>query len=208
MTRSTRSIIGPYPGKDAFDRLAAGTVCVALASLAAAIAFASWIEDGGPPLTLANRIGRHRRPFTEIKFRSTRYEHPTRVGQVLRRTGLEQLPQLLNVLRGEMSLVGPQPLAAQESQGRTWRSAELDWRFAAKPGITGLAQLLAARGARNSQRLDRLYLSRQSLALDLQLLVLSMASHAVGRHRIRRWLRRLGSPRARAPRTAAPAETA
>ena len=180
-----------YRGKEAFDRLAAGTACLALASLAAGIVVASWAEDGGPPLSLRERIGRWRRPFTAVSFRSTAALRTTRVGQVLRRTGFEQLPQLLNVLRGEMSLVGPEPLAPQELA--LWHGPELDWRFAAKPGLTGLAQLLAVRGARNRQRLDRLYLQRQSLALDLQLLLLSLASNAVGRRRMRRWLRRLSA---------------
>jgi undecaprenyl phosphate N,N'-diacetylbacillosamine 1-phosphate transferase len=183
-----------YRGKEVFDRLAAGTACVALASLAAGIAFASWLEDGGAPLESDGRIGRHRRPFTAVRFRSTRYAQPTRVGRVLRRTGLEQLPLLVNVLRGEMSLVGPQPLAPHESAADGMRGASADWRFAAKPGITGLAQLLAVRGERNSARLDRLYLRRQSLALDLQLLALSLATNALGRRRLRRWLRRLAGP--------------
>jgi undecaprenyl phosphate N,N'-diacetylbacillosamine 1-phosphate transferase len=194
MNRTTPATFRGYAGKDAFDRLAAGTACLALFSLAAGIAVASWVEDGGPPLTLAGRLGRDRRPFTELRFRSTRNAQPTRVGEVLRRTGLEQLPQLINVLRGEMSLVGPQPRARAELHGVAAADAEQDWRFAAKPGITGLAQLLAPRGARNAGRLDRLYLSRQSLALDLQLLALSFAAHAVGAQRIRRWLRRLGAP--------------
>jgi undecaprenyl phosphate N,N'-diacetylbacillosamine 1-phosphate transferase len=184
-----------YRGKEVFDRLAAGTACVALASLAAGIAFASWVEDGGPPLEGDGRIGRHRRPFTAVRFRSTRHAQPTRVGRVLRRTGLEQLPLLVNVLRGEMSLVGPQALAPYES-GADGRRATPDWRFSAKPGITGLAQLLAVRGARNCERLDRLYLRRQSLALDLQLLALSLATNTLGRARLRRWLRRLAGPSA------------
>jgi undecaprenyl phosphate N,N'-diacetylbacillosamine 1-phosphate transferase len=194
------SLPAPFPayrGKDVFDRLAAGTACVALASLAAGIAFASWIEDGGPPLEGDGRLGRDRRPFTAVRFRSTRYARPTRVGRVLRRTGLEQLPLLVNVLRGEMSLVGPQPLAPYEADTDGSRRPMPDWRFAAKPGITGLAQLLAVRGSRNSERLDRLYLRRQSLALDLQLLALSVATNALGRQRLRRWLRRLAGPSAR-----------
>jgi undecaprenyl phosphate N,N'-diacetylbacillosamine 1-phosphate transferase len=180
-----------YRGKAAFDRLAAGTACLALASLAAGIVVAGWVEEGRLPLYVRDRIGRWRQPFAEVSFRSGAGGRPTRVGQVLRRTGFAQLPQLINVLRGEMSLVGPEPLAPQELGG--WHGAELDWRFSARPGITGLAQLLAARGARNRQRLDRFYLRRQSLALDLQLLALSFATNAVGRRRLRRWLRRLGT---------------
>jgi undecaprenyl phosphate N,N'-diacetylbacillosamine 1-phosphate transferase len=194
MNSATPGSFRAYAGKETFDRLAAGAACLALASLAAGIAVASWVEDGGPPLSLAGRLGRDRRPFTELRFRSTRNAQPTQVGTVLRRTGLEQLPQLINVLRGDMSLVGPQPLGRDEPQRAAFADTGQDWRFAAKPGITGLAQLLAPRGARNAARLDRLYLRRQSLALDLQLLALSFAAHALRPQRIRRWLRRLGAP--------------
>jgi lipopolysaccharide/colanic/teichoic acid biosynthesis glycosyltransferase len=70
-----------------------------------------------------------------------------------------------------------------------WDGPEHDWRFAAQPGITGLAQLLAGRGARASARLDQLYLRRQSLALDLQLIALSFAVNVLGKRRVRRLIR-------------------
>jgi undecaprenyl phosphate N,N'-diacetylbacillosamine 1-phosphate transferase len=174
-----------YPGKEAFDRLTAAGACLALTPLAAAALFASWAARR-EPLERRDRIGYGRRPFGELHF-SSAPPLPTRIGQALQHRGLGQLPQLVNVLRGEMSLVGPEPLAAAELP--RWQGSELDWRFAARPGVTGLAQLLGVRGARNRQRLDRLYLKRQSLALDLQLLALSVATEALGKRRLRRWLR-------------------
>lgn len=174
-----------YPGKKAFDRLAAGGACLALTPLAAALLFAGWATRRDP-FERHDRIGRGRRPFGELHF-SGAAPLPEPVGQALRHSGLGQLPRLLNVLRGEMSLVGPEPLAPGELP--QWQGAELDWRFAVRPGVTGLAQLRGVHGARNRRRLDRLYLKRQSLALDLQLLALSVATEALGRKRLRRCLR-------------------
>jgi undecaprenyl phosphate N,N'-diacetylbacillosamine 1-phosphate transferase len=178
-----------YPGKPLFDRLAAGGACLALTPLAAAMLFASWAAGRPSPLELQERIGRDRRTFGALRFSGSAAQPRGRFGQALQGSGLGQLPQLVNVLRGEMSLVGPEPLTPGELS--QWQAAALDWRFAARPGVTGLAQLLRVRGARNRQRLDRLYLRHQSLALDLQLLALSAAAQAVGTQRLRRWLRRL-----------------
>jgi lipopolysaccharide/colanic/teichoic acid biosynthesis glycosyltransferase len=179
-----------YHGKRALDVLAAAGACAALAPLAASVALATWLEDGGSPLFLQQRIGQGRRPFTVLKFRSMRGADVTRVGRWLRRTGLDELPQLINVCRGDMSMVGPRPLTGHDVQRLGWTDSRLDWRFAARPGITGLSQLLAGRGARTSVRLDRLYLKRQSLSLDLRLIAVSFAVNVIGKPTVRRWLRR------------------
>lgn len=107
--------------------------------------------DGGPPLFKQERVGRNQEPFTLVKFRTMRADMAsvashlahasdvTKYGRFLRRTKLDELPQLWNVLKGEMSLVGPRPclinqyevIAERESKGV----------FSARPGITGLAQI-------------------------------------------------------------------
>lgn len=178
----------PYRGKRAFDLLAAGTACTLFAPLAVIISVATLLEDGGPVLFFQARLGRQRTDFEIIKFRSMRHHRVTRVGQWLRRTGLDELPQFINVWRGDMSVVGPRPLTSHDLQRLGWTGAQLDWRFTAKPGITGLSQLLAGRGARASRRLDRVYLKRQSAWLDAQLLVWSFAVNVIGKGRIRRML--------------------
>jgi undecaprenyl phosphate N,N'-diacetylbacillosamine 1-phosphate transferase len=182
--------IAPYPGKRTLDLLAAAGGCAAFAPLAASVAMASWLEDGGSPLFLQRRIGQGRQPFTVLKFRSMHGADITRIGRWLRRTGLDELPQLINVCRGDMSLVGPRPLTEEDVNRLGWADRGLDWRFAARPGITGLAQLLGGRGAHASRRLDRLYLKRQSLSLDLQLIAVSFAVNIIGKPTVRRWLRR------------------
>ena len=179
-----------YPGKRALDVLVAGTACAVFAPLMVGVSLAVWLEDGGSPLFSQTRVGRSRNPFTLVKFRSMRNAQVTSMGQWLRRTGLDEFPQFVNVVRGDMSVVGPRPLTSQDVERLGWAGPEHDWRFTARPGITGLAQLLAERGARSSARLDRLYLRRQSLLLDLQLIALSFAVNIVGKSKVRRFLRR------------------
>jgi len=178
-----------YPGKRTLDLAVAGTACLLFAPLAAGVSVASWLEDRGPPIFRQARVGLQRQAFTLLKFRSMRNEEVTRIGQWLRRTGIDELPQFINVWRGEMSVVGPRALTAPDVKRLGWDRPDHDWRFAARPGITGLAQLRAGRGARASARLDQLYLRRQSLTLDLQLIALSFAVNVLGKRRVRRLIR-------------------
>jgi lipopolysaccharide/colanic/teichoic acid biosynthesis glycosyltransferase len=186
-----------YLGKRAVDLMAAGTAGLIFAPLAAGIALATWLEDGGSPLFLQTRVGHRRRPFTVFKFRTMRNQQVTRVGRWLRQTGLDELPQFINVCRGEMSVIGPRPLTAEDVRRLGWADPSHEWRFAAKPGITGLSQLLAGRSARYSRRLERLYLRRQSLSFDLRLIALTFAVSLVGKRLVRRWLRHTTSPSVR-----------
>lgn len=179
-----------YPGKRTLDLLAAGTACAVFAPVVIGVSLAVWLEDGGSPLFAQARVGKGRGPFTLLKLRSMHNGQVTRVGQWLRRTGIDELPQFVNVCRGEMSVVGPRPLTGHDVERLGWNTPRHDWRFTTKPGITGLSQLLAGRGARASERYERLYLRRQSLALDLQLIALSFAVNVVGKSKIRRFLRR------------------
>jgi lipopolysaccharide/colanic/teichoic acid biosynthesis glycosyltransferase len=178
-----------YRGKRALDVLVAGTAGVLFAPVVVAVTVAVWLEDGAAPLFSQSRVGRGREPFTILKFRTLRASNVTRVGQWLRHTGVDELPQFVNVCRGQMSVVGPRPLTPKDVARLGWSDAAHDWRFSVKPGITGLSQLLTGRGSRASERLDRLYLRRQSLGLDLQLIALSLAVNVLGKRRVRRWMR-------------------
>ena len=118
-----------------------------------------------------------------------RGQRVTRVGRWLRRTGIDELPQFVNVLRGEMSVVGPRPLTQQDVERLGWHDEPHDWRFATNPGITGLSQLFARPTLRATRRLDRLYLQRQNLLLDLRLIALSFAVNLAGKRNVRHWVR-------------------
>jgi lipopolysaccharide/colanic/teichoic acid biosynthesis glycosyltransferase len=179
----------PYPGKSVFDLLAVSLACAALGPVMLGAAIASAIEDGGAPLVFERRIGQGRKPFTAVRFRTTSGGRVTRVGRILERTGLSELPQLINVARREMSIVGPRPMS--EASARTILLR--DERYAAKPGMVGLAQLLGSNNLRYANRLDRLYLRRQNVRLDVWIVAASLAAQVLWRPRARRWLRRLGT---------------
>ena len=155
--------------------------------LLTAIAIA--VESGRPVLFVHQRVGRGGRQFGMLKFRSmvknaaaigpyhTDSNDPriTRVGRFIRRTSLDELPQLLNVVRGDMSLVGPRPdVPAQRAN-----YSEHDWneRCSVCPGITGLAQARLRSHATPAQRLalDLQYVRERGMALDLRILGWTMA---------------------------------
>ena len=177
---------------------------VTLASLGIVVAAPIWLiisaaiklEDGGPVFYVQNRWGRYKRPFKVYKFRSmvpdadakfgtvqAREHDPrfTRVGRVLRATSLDELPQLLNIWRGEMSWVGPRALPINERQVKDRDNIPddaiegFDLRCSVRPGLTGIAQIFAPRDVPRRQkfRYDRCYIERQSLWLDAKLILLS-----------------------------------
>lgn len=157
-------------------------VVTAPVQLAAAAAIR--ISMGGPVIFRQERPGLHGRPFTLMKFRSMRPIDPsrgwtddsddesprlTRVGNFLRATSIDELPTLWNVLRGDMSLVGPRPLLMQYLDRYTSEQAR---RHNVKPGLTGLAQISGRNTLSWEERfaLDVEYADNQSLPLDLQIL--------------------------------------
>ncbi len=155
------------------------------------IAAAITLHDGGPVLFTQLRVGAGRRPFRIYKFRTMRDGWITRPGTLLRATGLDELPQLVNVLAGHMSLVGPRPLTPHDVARLGWDDARHAERFGVRPGIVGLAQLFAGRGARQSWFLDCRYVEVCTPSLDAQIVLLSAGICVLGKPRVRAWVRRL-----------------
>jgi lipopolysaccharide/colanic/teichoic acid biosynthesis glycosyltransferase len=172
--------------KRLFDLVGAAAGLLAFSPVMAAIAAAIVLEDGWPVLFRQARLGRRRRPFTILKFRSMRDGRVTRVGRMLRATGLDELPQFINILRGEMSAVGPRPLTESDVIRLGWMAPRYDFRWRVPPGLTGLAQVTETRSGRQSLSLDRRYVARQSLSLDVCLVAVSVAINALGKRRVRR----------------------
>jgi len=176
--------------KRVLDVVGAACGLVFFAPVMAAIAAAVWCGDRGPVLFRQARLGRDRRPFTILKFRSMRNGRVTRVGRLIRATGLDELPQLVNVLRGEMSAVGPRPLTAEDVQRLGWTTPGHDFRWRSRPGLTGLAQMACAGSGHAALQLDRAYLEHRSLLLDCQLIALSFAVNAFGKSLVRQFVNR------------------
>lgn len=160
---------------------------VGLAALSPALAVAAAalvVDDGRPVFFPQERVGRGRVPFRLVKLRTMRDGRVTRVGKWLRKTGLDEVPQFWNVLRGEMSVVGPRPLTAAHIVRLGWDAARHDRRFAVKPGVTGPVQVLGAVSAADSERVEGAYLARRSVSLDLAIVVATSAILVLGRDRV------------------------
>src|SRR3546814_9838755 len=156
--------------KRALDLAVTIPALVALAPLLALVAIAIKLDSRGPVFFRQERMGRGNRIFQILKFRSMRVEATdatgtrsasrdddriTRVGRFIRKTSIDELPQLFNVLLGEMSLDGPRPHALGSTAGNElfWRVDRPYWhRHALKPGITGHAPIRGFRGATNTKR--------------------------------------------------------
>ena len=141
------------------------------------------IEDGGPVLYTAERLGRNKVPFRMFKFRSMKVNAPdirladgstfnskddarvTRIGKVLRESSIDEIPQLLNVLKGDMSLIGPRPdVSSNEEYPEQYKSF-----LTAKPGITGYNQAYFRNETNRMEKMknDKYYADRISFLLDL-----------------------------------------
>jgi len=168
--------------KRAQDVVVGGILLLALSPAIIAIAAAIKLTGKGPVLFRQPRNGFNNSIFTMLKFRTMEVgsQRVTRIGRFLRRYGLDELPQLLNVLKGEMSLVGPRPHVVGMRAGERAAEAiltEYAHRHRVKPGITGWAQVNGARGAvgspaalRHRVRLDLDYVAKASLWMDLQII--------------------------------------
>ena len=140
------------------------------------IAWKIWKDSGGPILFPQTRIGLGGKTFQIWKFRTMTGEgRVTRFGNLLRATAMDELPQLVNILKGEMSFVGPRPLIPRELQELD-RVPQGQRRLGVRPGLTGLAQLYSEKIPTLSERLrwDILYVDRCSLWEDARILLKSL----------------------------------
>lgn len=174
--------------KRLFDVTGALGGLIAFGPVMALIAAAIVLDDRGPILFRQVRVGRARQPFVILKFRSMRGGRVTRVGRVLRATGLDELPQFINILRGDLSAVGPRPLTAADVARLHWDAPGCDFRWSVRPGLVGPAQLVGPASPRYALRLDRRYVLRRSLAFDARMVAISFLVNALGKRRARRLL--------------------
>jgi exopolysaccharide biosynthesis polyprenyl glycosylphosphotransferase len=183
-----------HAAKRVLDLLGAGLLLLVSAPLLALVAVAICLDTPGPPLFWQRRIGRDGRPFRLVKFRTMvagaerltttlqvqssdpswllleRDPRITRVGRILRLSSIDELPQLWNVLRGDMSLVGPRPLIEREDRLIT---GSMRRRSSVRPGLTGQWQVLGRTNIPFDEmlELDYLYVTSWSVAADVRLLL-------------------------------------
>lgn len=152
------------------------------------VALAIWVDDGRPIFFRQLRVGKGDREFGMFKFRSmvknaavvgpyytsADDSRITRTGRFIRRTSIDELPQLLNVLMGDMSLVGPRPdVPAQRAH---YNKADWSLRCSVRPGVTGLAQARLRSAATPQERLDLdlRYVREHSLGMDIKIMALTL----------------------------------
>jgi lipopolysaccharide/colanic/teichoic acid biosynthesis glycosyltransferase len=154
------------------------------------------MEDGGPVLFRQHRTGLGGQTFVILKFRSMRVaedgpeirqarpgdERTTRIGRIIRSLSLDELPQLINVLRGDMSLIGPRPHALAHDHAWGEMVPQYSSRFRARPGLTGYAQVRGLRGLVHSRddilrrvAADNYYIDNWSLWLDVKIFVRTLS---------------------------------
>jgi len=194
--RPFRTLPAESWAKAILDRSMAAILLIGLSPLLSLISAAIRIESSGPAIFRQTRSGRGGRPFQILKFRTMRVmedgpeirqataadERVTRVGRLLRRSSLDELPQLLNVLHGEMSRVGPRPHALAHDRHYAALIDGYAMRQLVKPGLTGWAQVSGLRGEtrdadamRSRVEHDLWYIANWSLRLDAAILVRTLA---------------------------------
>jgi Undecaprenyl-phosphate glucose phosphotransferase len=200
--RMLRVVRKPLTAKDrvikrTLDMIASFVLLLLLLPVLALVAIAIKIDSPGPVLFRQKRKGFNQHQFSIFKFRTMRVASPdevfrqtgkndnriTRLGKFLRRCNIDELPQLLNVLRGEMSLVGPRPHAIEHDNMYTTKIASYARRHNIKPGITGLAQVHGCRGATETMQqmedrvnFDLTYIQNWSIFLDIKVLLMTVFS--------------------------------
>ena len=182
--------------KRLLDLILSLAACVVLAIPMGIIAL--WIkkDSPGPVFFKQRRVGRGKKCFNILKFRTMRGDTPhdvpthllknadsyiTKSGAFLRRTSLDELPQLFNILRGEMSFVGPRPLIPEEEEIRSLREASGVYRM--RPGVTGLAQVNGRDLLTAEQKVayDAYYVEHHTLFMDIRILFQTIAAVLTGK---------------------------
>ena len=170
-------------GKRTLDIALGASALAILSPIVAVTAIAIKLEDGGPAIFRQQRVGADGRMFTMLKFRSMPESTPhvpsgaigsvkiTRTGAIIRRLNVDELPQLLNIIRGDMSIVGPRPALGTQFDVIAERTR--NGAFALRPGLTGLAQVNSYDGMPpvEKARLDGQYARHVTLAHDIRIIM-------------------------------------
>jgi lipopolysaccharide/colanic/teichoic acid biosynthesis glycosyltransferase len=182
--------------KRTLDIILSGTLLIISSPIWVLVSIAIIIESGGPVFITQERVGKHGKIFHVLKFRSmdkkahtecpTSHAHEkdkrvTKVGDIIRKTAIDELPQLLSIFRGNMSFVGPRPMHPKETKmsgskyENYWDIPDFHIRNSVTPGLTGLAQVYASKYIpfEHKVKYDLLYVKNHNIFLDLKLVFLS-----------------------------------
>lgn len=196
MPLSKQVMPGYQPLKHTLDHLAASVLMIPLLPILALVAVAIRLESRGPALYKQTRVGQFGRPFTIYKFRSMKIDTPTlsteemqrqnfdpftKIGPFLRKSNLDELPQIFNILKGEMSFIGPRPaLPSQHDVNELRREMNVEM---ARPGVTGLAQVRGRDDLDTITKVgcDAQYCRTMSLIIDTGIIFYTIGAVLTGR---------------------------
>jgi lipopolysaccharide/colanic/teichoic acid biosynthesis glycosyltransferase len=150
------------------------------------IAFVLTFKERHPIFFKQNRIGKNKQTFEILKFQTMVNEISTPTGKLLRKTGLDELPQFINVLKGDMSIVGPRALTIFDIERLNWNDQFHYTRWDLKPGITGFAQVYGGQHRKTSWFWDKYYIQKNNLFIDFAIIGVSFLMNIFGKTKIRK----------------------
>lgn len=145
------------------------------------LALAIYFTCGSNIIFKQKRVGIHKSEFIIYKFRTMKQNKITPLGRLIRKLGIDELPQLWNIFKGNMAFVGPRPLTQEDIDRLGWNNTSYSKRWSVKPGITGKAQLISICDASLSIQNDMWYVENQSFWVDLNILSKSILVPITGK---------------------------
>ena len=162
-------------------KIIAFIILILLSPLIVVISLLLFFQSGLKVIFIQHRIGINQVVFTIYKFKTIKNKKITFVGKFLRKSGLDEIPQLYNIIKGDMSFVGPRPLTKFDIDRLNWNKPEFNKRWTVKPGITGLAQLSRTCSSSLALKNDLYYIENKSFFLDLKLIAKSLLVPIIGK---------------------------
>lgn len=173
--------IKAYYFRHIMQRIIAFILVVILTPVFLITALIAGMGSGLPMIFVQERLGINKEPFTIYKFKTMKNGKITSIGSILRKTGLDELPQLFNIIEGKMRFVGPRPLTQDDIDRLEWNSNTARLRWSVHPGITGMAQLVNVCDKNISLKNDILYAKQKSTSLDLKIFWKSLLVPILGK---------------------------
>jgi len=170
------------------QRFFATLIVLVISPLLLLTLLAVWLWDRKSPVFIQERVGLNKDSFFVYKVRTMYKDKITGIGRVLRKTGIDELPQLLNIMKGEMNFVGPRPLTEADVIRLNWDDSAHEVRWSVRPGITGMAQLVNVCDAQVSWDCDMEYIKTRSIKTDLELLWKSFLVPFIGKQKTKQFI--------------------
>jgi len=146
------------------------------------------LKEKHPVVFKQERIGKDKLPFNILKFQTMVDGVVTPTGKVLRKTGLDELMQFINVLRGDMSIIGPRALMMADIERLGWNDEYHSCRWSIKPGISGFAQIYGGQHRKLSWCWDKKYIEHPNIFIDFRIICISFAMNLFGKTKVRRFI--------------------